>query len=238
MAMPFAVPRYALADLERFPDDGQRYELLGGVLLVTPSPAPAHQVVATRIAAALSEYLDDLPGAHVASPGAVCALPDTGLEPDVGVFAALAAFPASWREVRDWWLAVEVFSPSSRIYDRNFKRDAYLALDVREVWLVDLEQRAVSVARVEAPASRRSGTGSPGGRPNRPQTVSLPCRRSRRTCSDAVIRCGRADFIRAWSRHIWAGSVYLVLTRGGSRFGALRSPFLGEPIFDLAQIWS
>lgn len=36
MAMPMVAPRYTIADLERFPDDGNRYELLGGVLLVTP----------------------------------------------------------------------------------------------------------------------------------------------------------------------------------------------------------
>jgi hypothetical protein len=38
MAMPVAVPRYTLRDLESFPDDGSRYELLDGVLLVTPPP--------------------------------------------------------------------------------------------------------------------------------------------------------------------------------------------------------
>lgn len=150
MAMPFSIPRYTLDDLESFPDDGQRYELLGGVLLVTPAPVPAHQVVATRIAIALGGDLQGIEGIHVACPGAVYAPPDTGLEPDVLVFGAPTGLPKSWREVREWWLAVEVFSPSSRIYDRDFKRDAYLALGVREVWLVDLEARTVFVSTPEA----------------------------------------------------------------------------------------
>jgi len=42
MAMAVSVPRYTLADLERFPDDGNRYELLDGVLIATPSPSRAH----------------------------------------------------------------------------------------------------------------------------------------------------------------------------------------------------
>jgi Uma2 family endonuclease len=150
MAMPLSIPRYTLDDLEAFPDDGQRYELLGGVLLVTPAPVPAHQVVGTRIAAALSAALAGADGLHVACPGAVYAPPDTGLEPDLLVFGARAGLPKSWLEVREWWLAVEVFSPSSRIYDRDFKRDAYLTLGVREVWLVDLEARTVFVSTPDA----------------------------------------------------------------------------------------
>ena len=34
----------------------------------------------------------------------------------------------------------------ARVYDREFKRDAYLALGVREVWLVDLHDRRVLVS--------------------------------------------------------------------------------------------
>ena len=49
MAMPLVVPRYTLQDLESFPDDGSRYELLDGVLLVTPAPAPLHQLVVSRV---------------------------------------------------------------------------------------------------------------------------------------------------------------------------------------------
>jgi Uma2 family endonuclease len=49
--------------------------------------------------------------------------------------------------MRGWWLAAEVFSRSSKVYDRDFKRDAYLSLGVGEVWLVDLDERAIFVSR-------------------------------------------------------------------------------------------
>ena len=38
MAMAITVPHYTVDDLDDFPDDGNRYELLDGVLLVTPAP--------------------------------------------------------------------------------------------------------------------------------------------------------------------------------------------------------
>ncbi|HEY7683455.1 MAG TPA: Uma2 family endonuclease [Gemmatimonadales bacterium] len=56
-----------------------------------------------------------------------------------------------WREISGWWLAVEVYSPSSRVYDREFKRPAYLRLGVREVWLVDpWEQEILSLRQGDA----------------------------------------------------------------------------------------
>lgn len=73
--------------------------------------------------------------------------PKTQVEPDVLVFPAGIRAGAHWREVHEHWLAVEVLSPSSRVYDREFKRDAYLALGVRHVWLIDSRERSVEVCR-------------------------------------------------------------------------------------------
>ena len=53
----------------------------------------------------------------------------------------------NWTDITEHWLAVEVLSRSSRIYDREFKRDAYFALGVSRCWLVDIEDRSVDVWR-------------------------------------------------------------------------------------------
>jgi len=151
MAMPALVPTYTVDDLEAFPDDGNRYELLDGVLLVTPQAAIPHQIVAVRVLGELHAYLKPNGLAHVVGPGAVEILPKTHLEPDILVFPASFPVRSKWFEVRDWWLAVEVFSPSSVIYDRDFKRNAYLALGVAEVWLVDLDQQEILVSRRSGP---------------------------------------------------------------------------------------
>lgn len=45
--------------------------------------------------------------------------------------------PSAWVDVSERWLAVEVASPSTRVYDRAYKLDGYLAMGVRELWLID-----------------------------------------------------------------------------------------------------
>ena len=49
MAMSIPLPTYTVDMVRAFPDDGQRYELVEGVLLVTPAPASDHQVVIARL---------------------------------------------------------------------------------------------------------------------------------------------------------------------------------------------
>ena len=136
MVMPLPVPRLTIDMLDELPDDGTRYELLDGFLLVTPAPSNAHQVVATRLATMLSVALGGS-GARVVAVGAIQRGNDTQLQPDVLVYPSVFSPAAQWREIRGWWLAVEVLSPSSRLYDREVKRGAYLALGVDEYWIVD-----------------------------------------------------------------------------------------------------
>lgn len=66
-----------------------------------------------------------------------------------------ASFPlkTEWRDISGWWLAIEVMSPSSRIYDREVKRPAYLTLGVEEYRIVDTRDRSIEVWR-------RGGIGS------------------------------------------------------------------------------
>ena len=145
MAMAISVPHYTVDDLEHFPDDGNRYELLDGVLLVTPQAAAVHQVVANRIQFELSAFLQKPGFAHVVGPGAVVRMPRTQLQPDTLVYPARFSPMTDWRKITEHWLAVEILSRSSRVYDREFKRNAYFALGLERVWLVDWRDRSVKV---------------------------------------------------------------------------------------------
>ena len=68
--MGMAAPIYYTADQVRaMPDDGNRYEVVYGELLVTPSPRPWHQVVVQRLSLALGKYLEREPvGSLLESP--------------------------------------------------------------------------------------------------------------------------------------------------------------------------
>ena len=55
--MPSVSGSYTLENWERLPRDGNRYELLDGELLVTPSPGPLHQTLVARLTVALASYV-------------------------------------------------------------------------------------------------------------------------------------------------------------------------------------
>jgi Uma2 family endonuclease len=156
MDMLLPLPHYTIQDLESFPDDGQRYELLQGLLLVTPQAGSLHQFLASRLVATLDLYLGER--AHIAAPGAIQLLPDTHLEPDVLVIPGHLPANLPWSEYREHWLAIEIYSRSSRLYDHDYKRDAYLALGVREVWLVDPTERSLLVSEAALRDQRITGT--------------------------------------------------------------------------------
>ena len=155
MAMPTTVPRYTVDDLASFPNDGNRYELVDGVLLVTPAPARSHQLVVAGLASALTQYLAPLSRRMVLCPGVVRVPPHDELQPDLLVEPPGVGRDLPWRAVRGWWLAVEVSGSGSRLYDRDTKGPAYLALGVREYWRADLDDRAVYVSRPGGPAEVR-----------------------------------------------------------------------------------
>lgn len=157
--MPMAVTarRFTVDEVLAWPDDGNRYELVDGVLLVTPAPVPIHQIVVIRLAAALATRCEPWPDVY-ASPGEILIPPTIRMQPDILVFRTPSVH-ARWEEIREHWLAVEVWSPSSVIYDRDVKRDAYLQIGVREVWLVDCERKLVFVSRPDAaPDAARKDT--------------------------------------------------------------------------------
>jgi Uma2 family endonuclease len=68
--MGMAAPVYYTADMVRaMPDDGNRYEVVYGELLVTPAPRPWHQVIVQRLSLALGIYVQREPvGLVLSSP--------------------------------------------------------------------------------------------------------------------------------------------------------------------------
>lgn len=155
-----AAPTYWTADMVRaLPDDGNRYETVHGELLVTPAPRGGHQVLVTRIATALANYLDHEPvGTSLVSPADVSwGRRDVLVQPDVFVMPGRAGPSLEWADVRALLLAIEVLSPSSLRADRFTKRRLYQERAVPLYWIVDAGERQVEVwtADVEFPLLER-----------------------------------------------------------------------------------
>jgi Uma2 family endonuclease len=71
MRMAQKLRRWTRADLQDLPDDGNRYEVLDGALLVTPMASFDHQYVVSRLFGALTAYCEEHRLGRVVTPGAV-----------------------------------------------------------------------------------------------------------------------------------------------------------------------
>jgi Uma2 family endonuclease len=135
------------ADLERFPDDGNRYEVLDGELLVTPLASFDHQSVVTELSARLHAWCSAHQVATIVAPGAI-PRGESQLQPDILVVPRVSRSEGhDWATLPRPILVVEVLSPSTRRYDLSVKRDAYLRWGIPEYWIVDIEERCITVVR-------------------------------------------------------------------------------------------
>ena len=143
-----AAPHYYTADMVRaLPDDGNRYEVVYGELLVTPAPRALHQLVAGRLFIAISNYLaSESAGLALMSPADISwGRRDVLVQPDVFVVALDDARTLDWQQMRHLLLAAEVLSPSTARADRFVKRRRYQDAGVPCYWIVDVDARAVEV---------------------------------------------------------------------------------------------
>ena len=145
--MGMAVPIYFTAEQVRaLPDDGNRYEVVRGELLVTPAPRAWHQEIAGRLFLALHRYLEkELVGHAFQSPADISWSPDTLVQADIFVVPLAQARTMDWAQITDLLLAVEVLSPSSQRADRFTKRLEYQRHEVPVYWIVDPDERWVEV---------------------------------------------------------------------------------------------
>ncbi|MEO7137519.1 MAG: Uma2 family endonuclease [Gemmatimonadales bacterium] len=127
------------------PDDGKRYEIVDGELLVTPAPVRRHQRMVGQLFRLLADYVEQHGlGEALCSPADIGAGERTLVQPDLFVVPLMAGRPANdWVEVRELLLAVEVLSPSTARADRHLKRRLYQREGVPECWIVDLDARLV-----------------------------------------------------------------------------------------------
>jgi Uma2 family endonuclease len=144
MAALVAGRPYTRADLEQTPDDGRRYELIDGVMVVSAAPGHVHQ----RAAARLLVLLDAAAPAEfevLLGPFAAALADDTELQPDV-IVGRRDAYTE--REIVTPALVVEVLSPSTRLFDTHVKRARFERAGIPSYWIVDPISRPAEAALV------------------------------------------------------------------------------------------
>ncbi|MFY1674227.1 Uma2 family endonuclease [Plantactinospora sp. WMMB334] len=159
-AAPIALDRpgphgYTTADLHALPDDGRRYELIDGSIIVSPSATIDHNTIARWIANILE---DSCPSEEYAVGTDQSTTVDAHNEPRPDVVVTRAEhlrrtpFP-----ITDALLVVEVVSPTSALRDTETKRALYARAGVPAYWIVvpEEEKPTISLAELRLDAGSR-----------------------------------------------------------------------------------
>jgi Uma2 family endonuclease len=151
--------RWTYQDYAALPDDGQRYEIVDGVLFMAPAPNRWHQNAAFEIASYLRTHIKLTGLGQVFIPPFDVQLDYlTVVQPDVIVVlnSHLEKITDS-RIIGAPDLVVEVSSPGTVGYDRTEKQKAYARAGVPEYWIADPASRTVEVLALEQGVYRSLG---------------------------------------------------------------------------------
>jgi Uma2 family endonuclease len=139
-------------DLANMPDDGKRYEIIGGELIVNPAPLAGHQRVLMELLEFLRTYARKTRSGEVfVAPFDVVLSRNDAVQPDlVFLLASRPRVPDNENAI-DYPpdIAIEVLSPSSRRTDLVKKMALYVRAGVPEYWVADPQQRTLTINVLE-----------------------------------------------------------------------------------------
>ncbi len=152
--------RYRLADLSSFPtEDGYRYEIVDGELIVTPAPARPHGIIASRIAYAVTHYFQEHKPewSLIAQPISLeWETEDVTYhcEPDITIFDQ--SFDAVLEDTALLpVIVIEIVSPGNPENDYVRKVNAYADIGIPEYWIVDSRHRTITFLALTTAGSQR-----------------------------------------------------------------------------------
>jgi len=158
-AWPTAGRPFTVADLDRMPDDGRRYELLDGTLIVSPRPTNPHQEVAMELAVQLRRPCPR--HLRVIPEPAVQLSATTEFDPDIAVIQREQVHVAKCTVPP--LLVVEIRSPSTALIDLGRKKAAYEQFGVPAFWVVDPRVNKASLTVFELAGGRYRQTAQVSG---------------------------------------------------------------------------
>lgn len=147
-------------DYAALPDDGLRYEIVNGVLVMAPAPDGPHQDAVARFVYHLLAHVEFAGLGKVRpAPFDVVLSPKDVFQPDVFVVLNAHLYRVQEKKVvgaPD--LVIEVASQSTATYDRITKYEKYAKAGVQEFWIANAKARTIQVLVLESEEYRSLGT--------------------------------------------------------------------------------
>ncbi len=149
MLMATETATWTVAQRDRLPDDGNKYEVVGGELFVTPSPSIRHQIIADALGEQLRPFvLEQRLGIVFTLDTDVIEGEQNVVVPDVTVYPFTREnHPDRWIEAPRPILIAEIRSPTTWRRDVGKKRELYATLGILDYWIVDGDARTVTIIR-------------------------------------------------------------------------------------------
>lgn len=145
---------YTLGEFWELPEPPDRwhYDLIGGVLYMVPPPDPPHGDLDSRLRRWLVLFLEASGDTgSIYNPREAIYIDSTNVEPDM-MYVSTELRSRMGRRRTSADIVFEYLSKSTAVYDRTTKADTYLALGVRELWLIDPATQTIEVRHWTAPA--------------------------------------------------------------------------------------
>jgi Uma2 family endonuclease len=163
---------WTYADWETLSADGNRYEIVDGVLYMTTAPSYFHQWIVRRLDRFVGVPAEEQGLAFAATAPIGLLMPGCDpVQPDFVVVLAARADIIRERRIQGVPdLIIEVLSPGSVAYDERVKLTAYAGAGVAEYAIVSPEERQLSLYQLETPGRYKAARVFTGQ-----DTVSFAC---------------------------------------------------------------
>ena len=139
--------RYTYQDYLDLPEDGKRYEIINGELVMVPAPRIIHQDIGFKIGNLLFNFnQQERYGKVLMSPVDVILSETNVIQPDILFISKERSHIITETHIKgapDF--IIEIISPSSGYYDLIEKKELYAQYGVREYWIVDPKRQCVEI---------------------------------------------------------------------------------------------
>jgi Uma2 family endonuclease len=136
--MPAQTKLVTYDDYRTLPDDGKRYEIIGGELIMRGSPRIIHQIISLNLASKLHSFVSEHNLGRIleASTDVVLSMTDV-VQPDILFVSKERSHIITENNiVAAPDLVVEILSESTKVRDKTTKKTLYEKYRAKEYWLI------------------------------------------------------------------------------------------------------